>query len=135
LQRRACPSYDIFRQWPIDRLEDKGRSEASKVTYNRKNTALSSDTSLGAAGIELFEGLRCIGGYRDWSANLITHSTAEVLLDQSRTVLAADGGKVEDVELATLSNSAGAEGRVGLGLSNRGACGEGEDGGGELHVD
>jgi hypothetical protein len=52
----------------------------------------------------------------------------------SRTVLAADGGKVEDVELAALRNAASAEGRVDLGQGERGACGEGEDGGGELHV-
>jgi hypothetical protein len=51
----------------------------------------------------------------------------------SRTVLAADGGKVEDVELAALRNAAGAEGRVDLGQGDGGACGEGEDGGGELH--
>lgn len=57
------------------------------------------------------------------------------LLDLSRTVLAADGGEVEDVELAALRNTAGAEGRVDLGQGDRGACGEGEDGGGELHGD
>ena len=56
-------------------------------------------------------------------------------LGLSRTVLAADGGKVEDVELAALRNAASAEGRVDLGHGDRGACGEGEDGGGELHVD
>jgi len=53
----------------------------------------------------------------------------------SRTVLAADGSKVEDVELAALSHSATAEGRVGLGEGDRSACGESEDGGGELHDD
>ena len=56
-------------------------------------------------------------------------------LDLSRTVLAADGGKVKDVKLAALGNTAGAEGRVDLGQGDRGACGEGEDGGGELHGD
>ena len=55
------------------------------------------------------------------------------LLDLSRTVLAADGGKVKDVKLAALGNTAGAEGRVDLGQGDRGTCGEGEDGGGELH--
>ena len=54
-------------------------------------------------------------------------------LGMSRTVLAADSGKVEDVELAALRNAAGAEGRVDLGQDDRGTCGEGEDGGGELH--
>ena len=56
-------------------------------------------------------------------------------LDLSRTVLAADGGKVKDVKLAALGNTAGAEGRVDLGQGDRGTCGEGEDGGGELHGD
>jgi hypothetical protein len=51
------------------------------------------------------------------------------------TVLAADGGKVKDVELAALGNAAGAKSRVDLGQSDRSACGEGEDGGGELHVE
>lgn len=56
-------------------------------------------------------------------------------LDLSRTVLAADGGKVKDVKLAALGNTAGAEGRVDLGQGDRGTCGEGEDGDGELHGD
>jgi len=73
---------------------------------------LSSDAGLTASGIELFESLRRVGG-----------------------VLAADGGKVKDVELAALGNAAGAKSRVDLGQSDRSACGEGEDGGGELHVE
>jgi hypothetical protein len=56
-------------------------------------------------------------------------------LDLSRTVLAADGGKIEDVELAALCNTTGTEGRVDLSHGDRGACGEGEDGGSELHGD
>jgi hypothetical protein len=63
------------------------------------------------------------------------YSAIEVVLDLSRTVLAADSCKVEHVELAALRNTAGAEGRVDLGQSDRGARGKGEDGGGELHDD
>jgi hypothetical protein len=41
------------------------RSTKSKrqcdVTNDRKNAALSSDTSLAAGGIKLFESLRCVG--------------------------------------------------------------------------
>lgn len=52
---------------------------------------------------------------------------------KSLTVLAGDGSKVEDVELAALGSTATAESWVRLGESNRSAGGEGEDGGGELH--
>jgi hypothetical protein len=62
-------------------------------------------------------------------------ASSKRLLDLSRTVLAADRGKVKDVKLAALSDAAGAEGRVDLGQGNRGTCGEGEDGDGELHGD
>ena len=68
------------------------------------------------------------------SVDLFTYiARSKRLLDLSRTVLAADGGKVKDVKLAALGNTAGAEGRVDLGQGDRGTCGEGEDGGGELH--
>jgi hypothetical protein len=38
------------------------RTMNKRVTYNRQHTALSSDTSLAAGGVKLFEGLRCVGG-------------------------------------------------------------------------
>jgi len=53
-----------------------------------------------------------------------------VFLGLLRTVLAADGGKVEDVELAALRNATSAEGRVDLSQGDRG-----DEGGGELHDD
>jgi hypothetical protein len=60
-------------------------------------------------------------------------TTIEGLLGLSRTVLAADGGKVEDIELAALRDTASTESRVDLSQGDRGACGEGEEGSGELH--
>lgn len=51
----------------------------------------------------------------------------------SLTVLAGDCGKVQDVELAALSDSAAAERRVGLSHNDGSAGGESEDGGRELH--
>ena len=101
-----------------------------KVTYNGKDTALGSDASLAAGSVELFEGLRCVGGCRRLSVNLIIYN-----MELPHTVLAADGGEIEDVKLAALSGSATAESRVGLGQGDGSAGGEGEDGGGELHDD
>jgi hypothetical protein len=107
-----------------------------EATHDGKNTALSSDTGLSAGGIELCEGLRCVGGYATLSVDSFTCiARSKLFWTPSRTVLAADGGKVEHVELAALRNTAGAEGRVDLGQGDGSACGEGEDGGGELHAE
>ena len=51
------------------------------------------------------------------------------------TVLAGDGSKIKDVELAALCNPAATKSRVGLGHDDGCAGGESEDGGGELHGD
>jgi hypothetical protein len=49
------------------------------MTYNRQDTALSSDTGLAAGCIELLESLRCVGGYDG------------LLADSDHTVTASQG--------------------------------------------
>lgn len=118
-----------------DRLLHKTIKKRNKATYNRQNTALRGNASLRAPSIELFERLRRVGGYRDFVSD-VDHIQAGMngaLLGLSRTVFAADGGEIEDVELAALGDPAGAEGWVGLGQGDGGACGEGEDGSVEMH--
>jgi len=51
------------------------------------------------------------------------------------TVLAGDGSKIKDIDLAALCDSAAAKSRVGLGDNDGSAGGESEEGSGELHGD